>query len=193
MGEGSESAAKKMSRREIRLAKGGAACQSRGVRNATSKILDLPALLSERQRLREAGKTLVMTNGCFDLMHAGHASYLEFARSQGDALLVALNTDDSIRRLKGPTRPVVAQQHRARMMAALECVDYVTFFGEDEPRDLIAQVLPDVLVKAADWAHYVSGRDVVEAHGGRVVLAPMVDGLSTTSIVAKILAANGRI
>ena len=162
------------------------------MRNASSKILDLPALLRERQRLRDAGLSLVMTNGCFDLMHAGHASYLEFARSQGDALLVALNTDDSIRRLKGPTRPVVAQQHRARMMAALECVDYVTFFAEDEPRDLIAQVLPDVLVKAADWAHYVSGRDVVEAHGGRVVLAPMVDGLSTTSIVAKILAAHAR-
>lgn len=162
------------------------------MRTATSKILDLPALLRERQRLRDAGLSLVMTNGCFDLMHAGHASYLEFARSQGDALLVALNTDDSIRRLKGPTRPVVAQQHRARMMAALECVDYVTFFAEDEPRDLIAQVLPDVLVKAADWAHYVSGRDVVEAAGGRVVLAPMVDGLSTTSIVSKILAAHAQ-
>ena len=163
------------------------------MRSAESKLVaraDLPAL---RQRLRQEGRTLVMTNGCFDLMHAGHASYLQYARNLGDALLVALNTDDSIRRLKGPTRPVVAGEHRARMMAALECVDYVTFFAEDEPRDLIAQVLPDVLVKAADWAHYVSGRDVVEANGGRVVLAPMVDGLSTTSIVSKILAAHPRI
>ncbi|MBP1589297.1 MAG: adenylyltransferase/cytidyltransferase family protein [Kiritimatiellae bacterium] len=161
------------------------------MRSAESKLVaraDLPAL---RQRLRQEGRILVMTNGCFDLMHAGHASYLQYARNLGDALLVALNTDASVRRLKGDKRPVVDQQNRARMMAALECVDYVTFFDEDEPRDLVAEVLPDILVKAADWAHYVSGRDVVEAAGGKVVLAPMVDGLSTTSIIGKILAAYG--
>jgi rfaE bifunctional protein nucleotidyltransferase chain/domain len=161
------------------------------VRKAEDKIVareDLPAL---RERLRREGRRLVMTNGCFDLMHAGHASYLEYARGLGDALLVALNTDASVRRLKGPSRPVVDERNRARMMAALECVDYVTFFGEDEPKDLVAEVLPDVLVKAEDWAHYVSGREAVEAAGGKVVLAPMVEGLSTTKIVERILAAHG--
>ncbi len=161
------------------------------MRKAEDKIVareDLPAL---RERLRREGRRLVMTNGCFDLMHAGHASYLEYARGLGDALLVALNTDASVRRLKGPSRPVVDERNRARMMAALECVDYVTFFGEDEPKDLVAEVLPDVLVKAEDWAHYVSGREAVEAAGGKVVLAPMVEGLSTTKIVERILAAHG--
>lgn len=161
------------------------------MRRAEDKIVareDLPAL---RERLRREGRRLVMTNGCFDLMHAGHASYLEYARGLGDALLVALNTDASVRRLKGPSRPVVDERNRARMMAALECVDYVTFFGEDEPKDLVAEVLPDVLVKAEDWAHYVSGREAVEAAGGKVVLAPMVEGLSTTKIVERILAAHG--
>ena len=161
------------------------------MRKAEDKIVareELPAL---RERLRREGRRLVMTNGCFDLMHAGHASYLEYARGLGDALLVALNTDASVRRLKGPSRPVVDERNRARMMAALECVDYVTFFGEDEPKDLVAEVLPDVLVKAEDWAHYVSGREAVEAAGGKVVLAPMVEGLSTTKIVERILAAYG--
>lgn len=161
------------------------------MRRAEDKIVareDLPTL---RERLRREGRRLVMTNGCFDLMHAGHASYLEYARGLGDALLVALNTDASVRRLKGPSRPVVDERNRARMMAALECVDYVTFFGEDEPKDLVAEVLPDVLVKAEDWAHYVSGREAVEAAGGKVVLAPMVEGLSTTKIVERILAAHG--
>lgn len=161
------------------------------MRRAEDKIVareDLPAL---RERLRREGRRLVMTNGCFDLMHAGHASYLEYARGLGDVLLVALNTDASVRRLKGPSRPVVDERNRARMMAALECVDYVTFFGEDEPKDLVAEVLPDVLVKAEDWAHYVSGREAVEAAGGKVVLAPMVEGLSSTKIVERILAAHG--
>ena len=161
------------------------------MRKADDKIVaraDLPAL---REKLRQAGKRLVMTNGCFDLMHAGHASYLEFARSQGDALLVALNTDASIKRLKGDKRPIVEAAYRGRMMAALECVDYVTFFDEDEPKALVGEVLPDVLVKAEDWAHYVSGREEVEAAGGKVVLAPMVEGLSTTTIIGRVLSAYG--
>ena len=158
------------------------------MREAEKKIWDRAALAAECRRLRAEGRRIVFTNGCFDLMHAGHASSLEFARRQGDVLVVALNTDASVRRLKGPERPIVDERNRARMMAALECVDYVTWFGEDEPRDLIAELLPDVLVKASDWAAYVSGRDIVEAHGGRVVLAPMVEGLSTTSLVAKIRA-----
>jgi D-beta-D-heptose 7-phosphate kinase/D-beta-D-heptose 1-phosphate adenosyltransferase len=158
------------------------------MREAEKKIWDRAALAAECRRLRAEGRRIAFTNGCFDLMHSGHASSLEFARKQGDVLVVALNTDASVRRLKGPERPIVDEKNRARMMAALECVDYVTWFGEDEPRDLIAELLPDVLVKASDWAAYVSGRDIVEAHGGRVVLAPMVEGLSTTSLVAKIRA-----
>ena len=159
------------------------------MRDAEKKIWERSSLAGECARLRAAGKKIVFTNGCFDLMHAGHATYLEFARAQGDVLVVGLNTDASVRRYKGEKRPVVDEQNRARMLAALECVDYVVIFDEDEPRDLIAALVPDVLVKGADWAHYVSGRDIVEAHGGRVVLADMVEGLSTTHVIAKIVAA----
>lgn len=156
------------------------------MRDAEKKIWNRTALAEECRRLRAEGRKIVFTNGCFDLVHAGHASTLEFARRQGDVLIVALNTDASVCRLKGPERPMVDERNRARMMAALECVDYVTWFGEDEPRDLVAELQPDVLVKASDWAGYVSGRDIVEARGGRVVLAPMVEGLSTTILIAKI-------
>lgn len=161
------------------------------MREAEKKIRDRPALAQECARLRAAGKKIVFTNGCFDLMHAGHATYLEFARAQGDILVVGLNTDASVRRYKGEKRPVVDERNRARMMAALECVDYVTWFDEDEPKELIAELQPDVLVKAEDWAHYVSGRDVVEARGGKAVLAPMVAGLSTTKLIEKIVQAYG--
>lgn len=161
------------------------------MREAEKKIRDRPALAQECARLRAAGKKIVFTNGCFDLMHAGHATYLEFARAQGDVLVVGLNTDASVRRYKGEKRPVVDERNRARLMAALECVDYVTWFDEDEPKELIAELQPDILVKAEDWAHYVSGRDVVEARGGKVVLAPMVAGLSTTKLIEKIVQAYG--
>ena len=159
------------------------------MRDAEKKIWERSALAGECARLREAGKKVVFTNGAFDLMHAGHATYLQFARRQGDALVVALNTDASVRRYKGDKRPIVDERNRARMMAALECVDYVTWFDEDEPKELVAELQPDVLVKAEDWAHYVSGRDIVEARGGKVVLAPMVEGLSTTKLIEKILKA----
>lgn len=161
------------------------------MREAEKKIWDPTALAEECRRLRAAGKTIVFTNGCFDLMHAGHATYLQFARAQGDVLVVGLNSDASVRRYKGDQRPIVAEDNRSRMMAALECVDYVTLFDEDEPQALIAELQPDVLVKAEDWAHYVSGRDIVEARGGRVVLAPMVAGLSTTTLIEKILKVFG--
>ena len=161
------------------------------MREAEKKIRERPALAQQCARLRAAGKTVVFTNGCFDLMHAGHATYLEFARRQGDVLVVGLNTDASVRRYKGEKRPVVDERNRARLMAALECVDFVTWFDEDEPKALIAELQPDVLVKAEDWAHYVSGRDVVEARGGKVVLAPMVAGLSTTKLIEKIVQAYG--
>lgn len=155
------------------------------MRWAESKILALGDMQRVRAQLRTAGRTLVFTNGCFDLLHAGHVSYLEFARRQGDALLVGLNSDDSVRRIKGPARPVNSQAQRAVVLAALECVDYVVVFCEDEPADLIRAVTPDVLVKGADWAHYVSGREWVEQHGGRVVLAPLVEGLSSTRMIER--------
>jgi D-glycero-beta-D-manno-heptose 1-phosphate adenylyltransferase len=161
------------------------------MRDAETKIWERTALAAECDRLRAEGRRIVFTNGCFDLMHAGHASYLQFARAQGDVLVVGLNTDASVRRYKGEKRPIVDERNRARMMAALECVDFVTWFEEDEPKELVGELLPDVLVKAEDWAHYVSGREVVEARGGRVVLAPMVEGLSTTAIVERVLRAYG--
>jgi len=140
---------------------------------------------AECDRLHTEGKTLVFTNGCFDILHRGHADYLAFARSQGDALVVGLNSDNSVRRAKGPTRPVNYEQDRAYVLGSLRAVDFVVIFDEDEPRDLIAQILPDVLVKGKDWAHFVSGRDIVEANGGRVVLAEMVEGRSTTATIEK--------
>jgi rfaE bifunctional protein nucleotidyltransferase chain/domain len=140
---------------------------------------------AERDRLHTEGRTLVFTNGCFDILHRGHADYLAFARSQGDALVVGLNSDASVRRAKGPTRPVNPEQDRAYVLGSLRAVDFVVIFEEDEPRDLISQILPDVLVKGKDWAHYVSGRDIVEANGGRVVLAEMVEGRSTTATIER--------
>ena len=149
------------------------------------RILTPSEMRAERDRLHTEGRTLVFTNGCFDILHRGHADYLAFARSQGDALVVGLNSDASVRRAKGPTRPVNPEQDRAYVLGSLRAVDFVVIFEEDEPRDLISQILPDVLVKGKDWAHYVSGRDIVEANGGRVVLAEMVEGRSTTATIER--------
>jgi len=149
------------------------------------RILTPSEMRAERDRLHTEGRTLVFTNGCFDILHRGHADYLAFARSQGDALVVGLNSDASVRRAKGPTRPVNPEQDRAYVLGSLRAVDFVVIFEEDEPRDLISQILPDVLVKGKDWAHYVSGREIVEANGGRVVLAEMVEGRSTTATIER--------
>lgn len=156
------------------------------MRNTESKILSVAQMLKERRKLNTRGRKLVFTNGCFDILHAGHVDYLAFARNQGDALLIGLNSDSSVRKIKGKLRPLVPQKDRARVLAALEAVDYVVIFNETEPARLIAKIIPDVLVKGADWAHYVSGRDVVEKHGGKVVLARMVPGRSTTNVIEKI-------
>jgi D-beta-D-heptose 7-phosphate kinase/D-beta-D-heptose 1-phosphate adenosyltransferase len=150
---------------------------------AIGQMLTVKEMQAERRDLAGAGKLLVFTNGCFDILHTGHVSYLEFARDQGDALVVGLNSDESVRRNKGPNRPINSEQDRARVLASLRAVDYVVVFDDDEPRPLIEAILPDVLVKGRDWAHYVSGRDVVEAHGGKVVLADLVEGRSTTSTI----------
>jgi len=147
------------------------------------KIVSPEDFLKTRKAMKADGKTLVFTNGCFDILHAGHIDYLLFARSQGDALIVGLNSDRSVRDNKGPERPVNSQENRAYVLSALECVDYVVVFDEKEPAGLIARILPDVLVKGEDWTHYVSGRDVVERNGGRVVLAPLRPGCSTTGIL----------
>lgn len=156
------------------------------MRTALRKIVSREEAVSLRNAWKSSGETVVMTNGTFDLLHAGHTGYLEWARAQGGRLVVGLNTDASIRRIKGEKRPLVEQRWRAELLAALESVDAVVFFDEDEPKDLIAAVLPDILVKAEDWSHYVSGRDVVEANGGQVLLAPMTEGLSTSALLDKI-------
>jgi D-beta-D-heptose 7-phosphate kinase/D-beta-D-heptose 1-phosphate adenosyltransferase len=145
-------------------------------------------LVAARAQWRGAGKTVVFTNGCYDLLHPGHIRLLEKARSLGDILILALNTDDSVARLKGPSRPLISQDERARMALTLEAVDAVTFFDEDTPRELIAAVLPDVLVKGADWAHFIAGREEVEAAGGKVMALALEPGFSTTNIEKELLA-----
>jgi len=145
-------------------------------------------LLRVRAEWKAEGKTVVFTNGCYDLLHPGHIRLLEKARSLGDVLILALNSDDSVRRLKGPTRPLIPESERAEVALGLEAVDAVTLFDEDTPRELIAAVLPDVLVKGADWAHWIAGREEVEAAGGKVMALSLEPGYSTTGIVETILA-----
>ncbi len=162
------------------------------MRKAESKIVARDTVRAECDRLKDQGKTVVFTNGCFDILHTGHISYLTFAREQGDALIVGVNSDSSVKKGKGDRRPVNGQVERALVLAALECVDAVVIFDEDEPAALVEEILPDVLVKGEDWAHYVSGREIVEQHGGKVVLAPLVRGKSTTDTIEKIRQAYGR-
>ena len=144
-------------------------------------------LVDVRAEWRRQGKTVVFTNGCYDLLHPGHIRLLEKARGLGDLLILALNTDSSVARLKGPTRPLISEDDRAHVACALEAIDAVTFFDEDTPRELIAAVLPDILVKGADWSHFVAGREEVEAAGGKVMLLPLEPGYSTTNIEKEIL------
>jgi D-glycero-beta-D-manno-heptose 1-phosphate adenylyltransferase len=136
--------------------------------------------------LRENGKRVVFTNGVFDLLHPGHVRYLRAARLEGDALIVGVNSDRSVRGNKGPSRPVIPEAERAEMIAALECVNAAVIFDESTPADIIRQIRPQVLVKGADWAaDQIVGRDTVEADGGRVVRVTIEPGWSTTSIIAR--------
>lgn len=144
-------------------------------------------LVEVRETWRSAGKKVVFTNGCYDILHPGHIRLLERARSLGDILILALNTDSSVQRLKGPSRPFFDEHTRAELALHLEAVDAVTLFDEDTPRELIAAVLPDILVKGADWAHFIAGREEVEAAGGSVHALPLEPGYSTTDIAEKIL------
>src|ERR1044072_1499042 len=150
-------------------------------------VLDPDAAARWAESQRRLGKTIVLANGFFDLLHVGHVRYLAAARALGDALVVALNSDASVRRLKGAGRPVLNQDERAEVMAALESVDWVTVFDEDTPRELIADLLPDVLVKGGDWPlEAIVGREEVEAAGGRVLALTYLEGASTTDIIERI-------
>jgi D-beta-D-heptose 7-phosphate kinase/D-beta-D-heptose 1-phosphate adenosyltransferase len=140
-------------------------------------------ILAVRDGWRAERKTVVFTNGCFDLIHPGHVRLLEQARSLGDVLILGLNSDAGVRRMKGPSRPILCERERAEMAGDLESVDAVVLFDEETPRELIAALLPDVLVKGADWSHFIAGREEVEAAGGLVVALELQPGYSTTNLV----------
>jgi D-beta-D-heptose 7-phosphate kinase / D-beta-D-heptose 1-phosphate adenosyltransferase len=153
----------------------------------------LEQLLPELARHRAAGKHIVFTNGCFDLIHLGHIKYFQFARAQGDLLVVGVNTDSSIRALKGEKRPIINEHDRVEVLQELESIDYLIRFDDDTPLRLIKAILPDVLVKGADYRkEQVVGWDIVEANGGHVALAPLIDGRSTSNVINRILEAYGK-
>jgi rfaE bifunctional protein nucleotidyltransferase chain/domain len=153
------------------------------------KIIKREALKEKVQALKRAGKSIVFTNGCFDFLHVGHVRYLKAAKAQGDVLVVGLNSDGSVRQIKGPRRPVVPEDERAEILASLACVDFVTLFAEPDPAMIIRFLMPDVLVKGADWAKdAIVGRDIVESAGGRVVRIPLTEGVSTSGLIEKIIA-----
>ncbi len=152
------------------------------------KILPLPELVRIRKQLRRQGKKVVFTNGTFDIVHRGHVEYLEKSKRLGDVLIVGLNTDASIRRIKGPKRPINPNADRAAVLAALASVDYICFFGEETPLRLITRIVPDVLVKGADWkVDAIVGKDVVEKHGGSVKTIRLTPGRSTTNVIQRVL------
>ena len=156
-----------------------------------------PPTLAEAEtlvgRLRSDGKSIVFTNGVYDLLHPGHVRYLQAARALGGALIVGVNSDRSVRANKGPTRPINPEVERAEVIAALDCVDAAVIFDEDTPHEIIFRLQPDVLVKGADWAEdAIVGRDIVEARGGRVVRMPIEQGFSTTSLIERIMLGHRR-
>jgi D-beta-D-heptose 7-phosphate kinase/D-beta-D-heptose 1-phosphate adenosyltransferase len=156
-------------------------------RRRTGKIRSVDALLDELAWRRKQNETVVFTNGCFDVVHRGHIEYLKFTKQQGDIVVLGLNSDSSVRAIKGPDRPINNEHDRAAVLAALETVDYITIFDDPAPIDLIMKVRPDVLVKGEDWAEKgVVGREFVESYGGRVMLAPLLKGRSSTATIEKI-------
>lgn len=156
---------------------------------AVAKVLPLEALLRRLAPERRRGRKVVFTNGCYDLLHVGHVQLLRRAAEEGDILVLGVNSDDSVRRLKGPERPFVPFDERAELLAGLEMVDFVVEFAQDTPAEIIRAICPDVLVKGGDWAvDKIVGRDTVEAAGGRVLTVPLVPGRSTSSLVEKIRA-----
>ncbi|MFC1567298.1 D-glycero-beta-D-manno-heptose 1-phosphate adenylyltransferase [Thermodesulfobacteriota bacterium] len=154
----------------------------------TAKILELTDLVQELNILRQSGKKLVFTNGCFDILHVGHVRYLAAARSEGDVLVVGLNSDHSTRTIKDQNRPIVSQDQRAEVLSGLGCVDYITIFDEPDPLKLITALKPDVLVKGADWQDQdIIGADVVKAGGGKVVRVAVIPDVSTSRIIERIV------
>jgi rfaE bifunctional protein nucleotidyltransferase chain/domain len=151
------------------------------------RVYSKQELLDARARWRAEGRKVVFTNGCYDLLHPGHVRLLESARSLGDVLILALNSDASVARMKGPSRPIITQDERAELAAALAAVDAVVIFGEDTPRELISEVLPDILIKGADWSHFIAGREEVEASGGRVLALPLEPGYSSSNLIEDLL------
>jgi rfaE bifunctional protein nucleotidyltransferase chain/domain len=157
------------------------------------KIKTLDQMIPLRQSLRELGKKLVFTNGCFDILHAGHVRCLNHARTLGDALVVAINSDRSVREIKGELRPIVAELERAEVLAALACIDYVVIFDDPTPKQVIDVIVPDVLVKGADWGiSEIVGCDTVEKAGGVVLNIPLIEGSSTTGIIQRVLDRFGK-
>jgi len=156
------------------------------------KILDRTSLKKKLDALRQEGKKIAFTNGCFDLLHVGHVRYLKEARKTADVLVLALNSDSSVHAIKGSKRPLVPEQERAEVLSALECIDFITIFSESTPLELIVLLQPDVLIKGGDWAEeQVVGRNEIRQWGGRVEIIPEVVGRSTTNIVDKVLAVYG--
>ncbi|MDA0203785.1 MAG: adenylyltransferase/cytidyltransferase family protein [Acidobacteria bacterium] len=154
-------------------------------------VMSWDELAEARNSWKAAGEKVVFTNGCFDLLHPGHVRVLEKSRNLGDRLIVAINGDDSVHRLKGPTRPILDERERAETLAGFAAVDAVAIFDQDTPEEIIARIVPDILVKGADWAHWVAGRDTVEAAGGEVKLVALEPGFSTTDVVEKVLTLHG--
>jgi rfaE bifunctional protein nucleotidyltransferase chain/domain len=153
----------------------------------TPCVLDAAGLDAFVREARAAGRRIVFTNGVFDILHPGHVRYLQAARGHGDVLIVGLNSDASVRRNKGPARPINPEHERAEVLAALACVDAVSIFDDETPADIIRRVQPDILVKGADWpADQIVGRDTVEARGGKVILEPVEQGYSTTTLIDRI-------
>jgi len=153
-----------------------------------TKIKSLEEIVRIREKLRREGKKLVFTNGCFDILHVGHVRYLNQARAMGDALVIAVNSDRTVRQIKGEGRPVVPEMERAEILSALACVDYVFIFDDPTPQQVIDAIVPDVLVKGADWAvSEIVGRDTVEKNGGTVRNINLVEGSSTTGIITRVL------
>lgn len=160
---------------------------------ATEKIKSLEEVVQIRQQLRRQGKKLVFTNGCFDILHVGHVRYLNQARALGDALVLGLNSDVSVRRNKGENRPIVPEAERAEVLSALACIDYIFLFDDLTPQRVIDAIVPDILVKGADWGiNEIVGRETVEKAGGLVRNIPIVEGSSTTNIIQKILTHFGK-
>jgi rfaE bifunctional protein nucleotidyltransferase chain/domain len=152
-----------------------------------NKLFPKETLKEQLNGLRQEGKTIVFTNGCFDILHVGHVRYLREAKKLGDVLVLALNSDTSVRAIKGEKRPLVPEDERADIMAALESIDYVILFDDPTPQRLIEYLRPDILVKGGDWAEgAIAGADFVKAAGGRVLTIPLTEGRSTTNIVEKI-------